>query len=81
MIRAAFGLALRVAQPSFLPPAGFRWLAIADIRRLRELALAGDRRALDLQRRILAESAKADEDRFDPEKKSGKFWKRSAAWA
>lgn len=45
----------------------------ALIRRLRELALAGDRRALDLQRRILAESAKADEDRFDPEEKKRKI--------
>lgn len=35
----------------------------ALIRRLRELALAGDRRALDLQRRILAEAGGNAEDR------------------
>ena len=35
----------------------------ALIRRLRELALAGDRRALDLQRRILAEAGGNTEDR------------------
>ena len=35
----------------------------ALIRRLRELALAGDRRALELQRRILAEAAGNAEDR------------------
>lgn len=38
----------------------------ALIRRLRELALAGDRRALELQRRILTEAGAADVDRFDP---------------
>jgi hypothetical protein len=36
----------------------------ALIRRLRELALAGDRRALDLQRRILAEAGGNAEDRI-----------------
>lgn len=35
----------------------------ALIRRLRELALAGDRRALDMQRRILAEAGGNAEDR------------------
>ncbi|PQV57934.1 hypothetical protein LX70_01746 [Defluviimonas denitrificans] len=45
----------------------------ALIRRLRELALAGDRRALELQRRILAEAAgAADVDRFDPEEEKRK---------
>lgn len=39
----------------------------ALIHRLRELALAGDRRALELQRRILAEASAAEKDRFDPE--------------
>ncbi|MBN8630059.1 MAG: hypothetical protein J0L76_04295 [Rhodobacterales bacterium] len=39
----------------------------ALIRRLRDLALAGDRRALDLQRRILAEaSANAEDQSLDP---------------
>ena len=42
------------------------------IRRLRELALAGDRRALELQRRILAEASAADVDRFDPEEEKRK---------
>lgn len=44
----------------------------ALIRRLRELALAGDRRALELQRRILAEAGAADVDRFDPEEEKRK---------
>lgn len=44
----------------------------ALIRRLRELALAGDRRALELQRRILAEAGAADVDRFDPEEERRK---------
>lgn len=44
----------------------------ALIRRLRELALAGDRRALELQRRILAEADAADVDRFDPEEEKRK---------
>ena len=44
----------------------------ALIRRLRELALAGDRRALELQRRILAEASAADVDRFDPEEEKRK---------
>jgi len=44
----------------------------ALIRRLRELALAGDRRALELQRRILAEAGAADIDRFDPEEEKRK---------
>lgn len=39
----------------------------ALIRRLRELALAGDRRALEMQRRILAEAGAGDISRFDPE--------------
>jgi hypothetical protein len=39
----------------------------ALIRRLRDLALAGDRRALELQRRILGEAGAADMDRFDPD--------------
>jgi hypothetical protein len=38
----------------------------ALIRRLRELALAGDRRALDLQRRIMAEAGDGDEERRPP---------------
>ena len=39
----------------------------ALIRRLRDLALAGDRRALDLQRRILAEAgANAEDQSLDP---------------
>lgn len=41
----------------------------ALIRRLRELALAGDRRGLDLQRRILAEAGGNTEDRYDPREK------------
>ena len=44
----------------------------ALIRRLRDLALAGDRRALELQRRILAEASAADVDRFDPEEEKRK---------
>ena len=44
----------------------------ALIRRLRELALAGDRRALELQRRILAEAGAADVDRFEPEEEKRK---------
>lgn len=44
----------------------------ALIRRLRELALAGDRRALELQRRILAEASSAEVDRFDPEEQKRK---------
>ena len=44
----------------------------ALIRRLRELALAGDRRALELQRRILAEAGAAEVDRFDPEEEKRK---------
>ncbi len=36
----------------------------ALVRRLRELALAGDRRALELQRRILAEAGGNAEDRI-----------------
>ena len=47
----------------------------ALIRRLRELALAGDRRALELQRRILAEAGAADVDRFDPEEEKRQFLK------
>lgn len=39
----------------------------ALIRKLRELALSGDRRALDLQRRILAEANGGEVDRYDPE--------------
>lgn len=38
----------------------------ALIRRLRELALAGDRRALDLQRQILDEAGDGDEARRPP---------------
>ena len=44
----------------------------ALIRRLRELALAGDRRALELQRRIRAEASAAEVDRFDPEEQKRK---------
>ena len=44
----------------------------ALIRRLRELALAGDRRALEMQRRILAEAGAAEKDRFDPEEERRK---------
>ena len=49
-------------------------IAISEalIHRLRELALAGDRRALELQRRILAEAGAADVDRFDPEEEKRK---------
>ena len=39
----------------------------ALIHKLRELALAGDRRALDLQRQILAEAGGGEGDRYDPE--------------
>lgn len=38
----------------------------ALIRKLRELALSGDRRALKLQRRILDEAGRGESDRNDP---------------
>jgi hypothetical protein len=40
----------------------------ALIRMLRELALSGDRRALDLQRRIMEEAGASQTDADDPEK-------------
>lgn len=51
----------------------------ALIRRLRELALAGDRRALELLRRILADADAADVDRFDPKRKVAEILNRIAA--
>ena len=39
----------------------------ALIRKLRELALSGDRRALELQRRIVAEAGAGGEGHNDPE--------------
>lgn len=41
----------------------------ALIRKLRELALSGDRRALDLQRRILEEAGENQTKFRDPEEK------------
>ncbi|WP_170408921.1 hypothetical protein [Ruegeria arenilitoris] len=41
----------------------------ALIRKLRELALSGDRRAMDLQRRILEEAGAAQAAEFDPKEK------------
>lgn len=41
----------------------------ALIRKLRELALSGDRRAMDLQRRILEEAGAAQAAEFDPQEK------------
>ncbi len=41
----------------------------ALIRKLRELALSGDQRAINLQRRILEEAGANQSERFDPEEK------------
>lgn len=42
----------------------------ALVRRLRDLALAGDRRALELQRRILAEAGATEQADHDPNAKT-----------
>lgn len=51
----------------------------ALIRRLRELSLAGDRRALEMQRRILAEADAADVERYDPDREVQEILGRIAA--
>lgn len=45
------------------------YVSEALIRKLRELALSGDQRAISLQRRILDEAGVDQAERFDPEEK------------
>ena len=61
----------RVLKRKIKPKGADRQMPISEalIRKLRELALSGDRRALALQRKILDDAAVAEARRFDPEAK------------
>ncbi|MCE8511904.1 hypothetical protein KBY22_04325 [Ruegeria pomeroyi] len=61
----------RVLKRQVKPKGADRQMPISEalIRKLRELALSGDRRALALQRKILDEASVAEARRFDPEAK------------
>ncbi|NOD62042.1 MULTISPECIES: DUF5681 domain-containing protein [unclassified Ruegeria] len=68
----------RVLRRKVRPKGADRQMPISEalIRKLRELAISGDRRALDLQRSILDEARATEAKRHDPEKKRKDLVKR-----
>lgn len=65
----------RVLKRKVKPNGADRKMPISEalIRKLRELALSGDKRALALQRKIIDEAAVAEARRFDPEEEKRQF--------